>query len=166
MNKLATAIHRRLLFTSSLRAFNTPASTGRLKGIKLDNPYTGKIIEEVPYLTKEEQQKVLKRCWESYRAYRYTSIEERKRVIQNVVGYFRQHREEIATDITQQMGKPITQSREEVDYSVERMEVLINIADQALAPEIVQQTAKITKKVIREPVSEEVYLMTCRLAQC
>ena len=101
MNKLATAIHRRLLFTSSLRAFNTPASTGRLKGIKLDNPYTGKIIEEVPYLTKEEQQKVLKRCWESYRAYRYTSIEERKRVIQNVVGYFRQHREEIATDITQ-----------------------------------------------------------------
>jgi acyl-CoA reductase-like NAD-dependent aldehyde dehydrogenase len=46
-----------------------------------------------------------------------------------VVGYFRQNREEIATDITQQMGKPITQSREEVDYSVERMEVLINIAD-------------------------------------
>ena len=83
-----------------------------------------------------------------------------------MVGYFRQHREEIATDITQQMGKPIVQSREEVDYSVERMEVLINIADQALAPEIVQQTANITKKVIREPVSEGVYLMTCRLAQC
>ena len=52
------------------------------------------------------------------------------------------------------MGKPIVQSREEVDYSVERMEVLISIADQALAPEIVQQTANITKKVIREPVSD------------
>jgi acyl-CoA reductase-like NAD-dependent aldehyde dehydrogenase len=83
-----------------------------------------------------------------------------------VVGYFRQHREEIATDITQQMGKPIVQSREEVDYSVERMEVLINIAEQALAPEIVQQTANITKKVIREPVSEKVYLMTFRLEPC
>ena len=83
-----------------------------------------------------------------------------------MVGYFRQHREEIATDITQQMGKPIVQSREEVDYSVERMEVLINIADQALAPEIVQQTANITKKVIREPVSEKVYLMTFRLELC
>jgi hypothetical protein len=64
------------------------------------------------------------------------------------------------------MGKPITQSREEVDYSVERMEVLINIADQALAPEIVQQTANITKKVIREPVSEEVSLKNYRLAPC
>jgi hypothetical protein len=64
------------------------------------------------------------------------------------------------------MGKPIVQSREEVDYSVERMEVLINIADQALAPEIVQQTANITKKVIREPVSEKVYLMTFRLEPC
>ena len=83
-----------------------------------------------------------------------------------MVGYFRQHREEIATDITQQMGKPIVQSREEVDYSVERMEVLINIAEQALAPEIVQQTANITKKVIREPVSEKVYLMTFRLEPC
>lgn len=83
-----------------------------------------------------------------------------------MVGYFRQHREEIATDITQQMGKPIVQSREEVDYSVERMEVLINIADQALAPEIVQQTANITKKVIREPVSLKGSLMTFRLEPC
>ena len=57
------------------------------------------------------------------------------------------------------MGKPIVQSREEVDYSVERMEVLMNMADHALAPEIVQQTANITKKVIREPVSEKVFLM-------
>ena len=64
------------------------------------------------------------------------------------------------------MGKPITQSREEVDYSVERMEVLINIADQALAPEVVQQTANITKKVIREPVSEGISLKTYRLAPC
>ena len=64
------------------------------------------------------------------------------------------------------MGKPIVQSREEVDYSVERMEVLISIADQALAPEIVQQTANITKKVIREPVSDGDSLMIYRLAPC
>jgi len=75
-----------------------------------------------------------------------------------VVGYFRQHREEIAKDITRQMGKPIVQAREEVDYSVERMEVLINMAESALAPEIVQQTANITKKVIREPIGTVIIL--------
>jgi len=32
------------------------------------------------------------------------------------------------------------------------MQVLIDMAESALAPEIVQQTANITKKVIREPV--------------
>ena len=107
----------------------------------------------MPFLSAEDQKKVLKRCWDSYRAYRYTDIGERKRIIQNVAAYFRQHREEIATDITSQMGKPITQAREEVDYSVERMEVLVNMAEHALEPEIVQKTANITKKVIREPVS-------------
>ena len=64
---------------------------------------------------------MLKRCWDSYRAYRYTSVDERKKVVQNIVGYFRQNREAIATEITTQMGKPIVQSREEVDYSVERI---------------------------------------------
>jgi succinate-semialdehyde dehydrogenase / glutarate-semialdehyde dehydrogenase len=96
---------------------------------------------------------VLKRCWDSYRAYRYTPLDERKKIIQNVVKYFRQHKEEIAIDITTQMGKPIVQSREEVDYSVERMEALLDIAESALAPELVSKTANITKQVIREPVS-------------
>lgn len=51
------------------------------------------------------------------------------------------------------MGKPIVQSREEVDYSIERIEALVAIADKTLEPEIVSQTKNITKKVIREPVS-------------
>lgn len=51
------------------------------------------------------------------------------------------------------MGKPISQSREEVDYSCERIDALLGLVDSTLAPEIVQQTATVTKKVIREPVN-------------
>ena len=50
------------------------------------------------------------------------------------------------------MGKPIVQSREEIDYAIERIQVLLPLADSALAPEVVQKTANITKTIIKEPV--------------
>ena len=50
------------------------------------------------------------------------------------------------------MWKPIVQSREEIDCSIDRMHALIGLADEALAPEIVSKTSNITKSVIREPV--------------
>ena len=53
------------------------------------------------------------------------------------------------------MGKPIVQSREEVEYAIERTNILIDLADEALAPEVISKNGNITKTVIREPVSEK-----------
>ncbi len=65
-------------------------------------------------------------------------MDERKQIVANIAKYFRENREEVAKDITRMMGKPISQSREEVDYSCERIDALIGLADETLAPEIVQ----------------------------
>lgn len=72
--------------------------------------------------------------------------------------YFRANKEGIATDITRMMGKPIVQSREEVDCAIERSEVLMDLADEALRPELVSKTWNITKTVIREPVRSRIRL--------
>lgn len=69
-----------------------------------------------------------------------------------MITYFKTNKEQIATEITQMMGKPIVQSREELDCSIDRMHALIGLAEEALAPEIVSKTSNITKSVIREPV--------------
>jgi acyl-CoA reductase-like NAD-dependent aldehyde dehydrogenase len=32
---------------------------------------------------------ILKKCWESYRQVRYSSLDERKKIVQNIANYFR-----------------------------------------------------------------------------
>ena len=68
--------------------------------------------------------------------------------------YFRTNREVIATDITRMMGKPIIQSREEIDYSIERTLALLDLAEDALKTEYVSREGNISKSVVREPVSD------------
>jgi|LauGreDrversion4_2_1035121.scaffolds.fasta_scaffold570019_1 acyl-CoA reductase-like NAD-dependent aldehyde dehydrogenase len=66
--------------------------------------------------------------------------------------YFQDNKETVARDITRMMGKPIVQSREELDCSIDRMRALMDLAEDALKPEIVFKSDNITKSVIREAV--------------
>ena len=50
--------------------------------------------------------------------------------------YFREHSEEIARDITLQMGKPLAQARGELKTFFHRAEHMISIAKETLGPEI------------------------------
>jgi acyl-CoA reductase-like NAD-dependent aldehyde dehydrogenase len=68
--------------------------------------------------------------------------------VKGLADYFRANKETIATDITKMMGKPIVQSREEIDYAIERTEVLMDLAENALKPELVSKVGNITKTVI------------------
>lgn len=133
-----SSLFRSRFILNQARYFALGETNSKFKGVKIDNPYTREIIEKVPFINEEEQKIILKKCWESYRQYRYQPLNERKQIVSNIASYFRQNRELVATDITRMMGKPITQSREEVDYSCERIEALLGLADETLAPEIVQ----------------------------
>ena len=50
------------------------------------------------------------------------------------------------------MGKPIVQSREELDTSIERCKMILSIADEALKTEHVKSIENVYKYVIKEPV--------------
>ena len=114
MNKLmlSRSIFKRsqLLVSSQCRQFSsdTYKPDSKFKGVTLDNPYTGEVIEKVPFLNSDEQKLILKKCWESYRQFRYQPLDERKKIVANIATYFRQNREQVAIDITRMMGKPIT----------------------------------------------------------
>jgi hypothetical protein len=51
------------------------------------------------------------------------------------------------------MGKPIVQSREEVEAAVDRTKIFIDMAESALAPEVIQHTEAVKKTVIKEAVT-------------
>lgn len=62
------------------------------------------------------------------------------------------NREEMATQITQLVGKPIKQSREEIDFSIQRARSLITQSEQAFEPETLYHSHGIIKKTFLEPV--------------
>ncbi len=72
-----------------VRYFGPGVNDSKFKGVKLDNPYTREIIEMVPFINEEEQKVILKKCWESYRQYRYQPLNERKQIVSNIASYFR-----------------------------------------------------------------------------
>jgi acyl-CoA reductase-like NAD-dependent aldehyde dehydrogenase len=75
--------------------------------MQLDNPYTGEIIEEVPFITLYEQKTLLDRSRQAYRNIRSATITERLAITGRLRDYFRDNKELVATDITRMMGKPI-----------------------------------------------------------
>ncbi len=64
-------------------------------------------------------------------------VDERVQRVNEGLAYFRDHAEEIAREITLQMGKPITEARGEVKTFFARAEYMVSIAKDTLAPEIV-----------------------------
>ena len=105
---------------------------------------------------------MLKRSREAYLTLKFSSISDRKALVDQLIDYFKKNKEEIAKDITTMMGKPIVQSREEVDYAIERTQILKDLAEDALKPEILSKTSNITKTVIREPVSQFLFIFLDR----
>jgi len=79
----------KLLFQRSYRSpfLNNPFrlfSGSSFKGVQLDYPYTGELTEKVPFLNQDEQKVVLKRCWESYKQFRYQPLDARKKIVSNI----------------------------------------------------------------------------------
>eukprot|EP00347_Sterkiella_histriomuscorum_P004449 403360417 len=144
----------------SQRAFTTPVngqtnapSTILTKtAIKLDNPYTGEIIDEFPFLTKDEQLKILGQARDAGNTCRQLNLGQRKAIIENIIKYLVENREVLAKEITTMMGKPIVQSWEEIDTSIERCKAIVSLADDALDIEHISSIDGVKKYVIKEPL--------------
>jgi acyl-CoA reductase-like NAD-dependent aldehyde dehydrogenase len=50
---------------------------------------------------------MLKRSREAYLTLKFSSISDRKALVDQLIDYFKKNKEEIAKDITTMMGKPI-----------------------------------------------------------
>jgi acyl-CoA reductase-like NAD-dependent aldehyde dehydrogenase len=79
-------------------------------------------------------------------------IGQRQQILLRAVEYFVAHTSDIATELTWQMGRPVTQAPGEMRGFVERARYMIEIAPHALAPvEPISKTG-FTRFIRREPV--------------
>ena len=106
--------------------------------LKVINPYNQRLIGELPFDQGETIEKKIAGAQTAYKYWRSLPLEERTQRVKQGLKYFETHGEEIARDITLQMGKPVTQSRAEVKTFFHRAKVMLSIAKKTLAPEIVR----------------------------
>ena len=83
------------------------------------NPATGRVLAEHPTATDAQVQEALAGADAAFRAWRTLPIEERAAVAARVGTLFAERIEELAAVITEEMGKPLAEARDEVAFCAE-----------------------------------------------
>ncbi|SFR66237.1 NAD-dependent succinate-semialdehyde dehydrogenase [Halogeometricum limi] len=78
------------------------------------NPYTESIVEEYDEHDEEDVEAALSRAAETFEEWRATSLTERRGLLTDAADVLREREEKYAELMTEEMGKPITEARSEV----------------------------------------------------
>ena len=96
------------------------------------SPVDGRVYVERPLATAAQIQNTLERAKSAQAAWRQISIAERAAIVTRFIDAFVAHKEQIAEEITWQMGRPLSQSPGEVRGFEERARHMVGIAPEAL----------------------------------
>jgi succinate-semialdehyde dehydrogenase / glutarate-semialdehyde dehydrogenase len=78
-------------------------------------PYTGEVIAAYPVMTDAEVNKLINRAEDGYATWKQFSYNQRAAVIVKVAEILKRDRDQLATLITQEMGKVIAEAKAEVE---------------------------------------------------
>ena len=120
--------------------------------LKLVNPSTSEIFRVLPYHAWEEVKGQLKTAEQVQKEWKHSSINSRTQLVQNAMNYFRDNSESIARDITLQMGKPISQSKNEVKGMIHRADVCCELTEDALKDISLPERDGLKRFIKREPL--------------
>jgi acyl-CoA reductase-like NAD-dependent aldehyde dehydrogenase len=120
--------------------------------IQCISPVDGSVYVERQTASSAEIERVLNAAEAARNLWKNTPVTERMALCSKAVDAFLARREEIAEELTWQMGRPISQAPGEVAGFEERARYMIEIADGALAD--IKPTAKdgFTRYIKREPL--------------
>ncbi len=110
--------------------------------MKAINPVNGKLIKEYKEHTDEEAAKILEAMHTAWRTWRDTSFAERSTLMHKAADVLRQHKERYAQLMTDEMGKPITQSRAEIEKCAWVCDFYADEAESMLADEPAESDGK------------------------
>jgi succinate-semialdehyde dehydrogenase/glutarate-semialdehyde dehydrogenase len=112
--------------------------------VKSINPYTNKLIEEFEEVSDKELFRILDHSAEVFGHWRKTSFESRKLLMKNVSRTLREKSSEYEASITTEMGKPIIESRAEVEKCAWVCEYYAENAERFLRSETIETDADLS----------------------
>ncbi len=106
------------------------------------NPATGEVVFQHPEDSPEKLQQKLTLAKQTFQSWRQVPLEERIQLVRKLIHQLKTNRETLAALITQEMGKPISQSLTEIEKTAWGCEYFADSAPVHLASEIVHLDAK------------------------
>lgn len=97
------------------------------------SPIDGRIYVERPFASAREIEQALDQACEAQRAWRAVSVANRAQILLRFCEEFERRGEQIALELTWQMGRPIRYAPNEVRGTLERARYMIEIAASSLA---------------------------------
>lgn len=116
------------------------------------SPVDGSVYVEREQAGPAQVEAVLARAAAAQRAWRETSLAERARLCAKMVDVFVARRDELARELTWQMGRPIGVAGGEVGGFEERARTMIALAEEALASIRLADKPGFTRYITREPL--------------
>ncbi|MCL4216399.1 MAG: aldehyde dehydrogenase family protein [Candidatus Hydrogenedentes bacterium] len=120
--------------------------------LKIINPATEDVAFTLPLLQENAVDGLVEQARNAYGAWRFVPVAERIDLVRKAMEQFRAKGETIATDITRQMGKPLTQARRELTTMLDRAEHMAGIAEHTLADEFAPAQKGFSKYIRHEPL--------------
>ncbi|PIS09090.1 hypothetical protein COT75_03200 [Candidatus Beckwithbacteria bacterium CG10_big_fil_rev_8_21_14_0_10_34_10] len=106
-----------------------------------------KIVGKVDIFTKKEIKKIVNSANEAKLGWKKTSLEKRIEYFKKLLVIYKKRKNEVAELQTKEVGKPIKESKEDVEFDLLGIESNIKLAREVLKPEILDKT-KIQKNVL------------------
>ena len=118
----------------------------------VDNPYTGDVAVTLEQTTPAQLDAVLQKARQATRALRGMSVDDRVKLVLAACEAMEKRTDEIARDISRQMGKPLSQAKGEVGGMAGRLRHMASIAKDALADTVLPPKEDFERRIAREPL--------------
>jgi acyl-CoA reductase-like NAD-dependent aldehyde dehydrogenase len=118
----------------------------------LVNPATEEPYREITAISEPELAATVVRARRAQREWRQTPVAERVKVVAQMVPAFRAQADQVALEITRQMGKPIQQARNEINTMIDRTETMCRLAESALADDALPPKEGFRRFIRHEPL--------------
>jgi acyl-CoA reductase-like NAD-dependent aldehyde dehydrogenase len=120
--------------------------------MEIINPATEEIITNLPENTEDQIIDKYNSLRDAQPGWNAVSLQERIKILQKFAELIKKNIESLAVVLTSEVGKPLQQSRNEINGAANRVIWLAENAEKYLSEEIMTQTKDLTEKIVYEPL--------------
>ena len=119
--------------------------------LKSINPHDQSVIGELEITTQDQVLETVAKAKAAFKTWRFSSISERVGCLKKYRQKISDHKEELAKLVSQEMGKPLHQSQEDITFELEFVDYYINEGPKALEDKKVLDKGKEQYRTVYEP---------------